>query len=303
MKKVLIGGGSGLVGSRLTDLLMKKGYQVTHLSRSKQSKSWVNSIQWDVKNHQLNSEELEGFDAVINLAGAGIADEAWTENRKKVIRDSRVNSNLLLKDRLEKLSNKPAFFISASAIGYYGLHTSDHVYKENDAPGNDFLAESCVDWEASADEIAKLGIPTSKIRIGLVLSDEGGALAEMEKPFRWGLGAPLGNGKQGMPWIHIDDLCGIFIYLLENKLEGVFNGVAPKGVNNREFTNVLAKVMDKPLFLPPVPGFMIKLIMGERANLVLKGSLVSSEKIEQAGYNFSYAELEGALREIYLVDN
>lgn len=302
MKKVLIGGGSGLVGSRLTDLLMKKGYEVTHLSRSKQSKSWVKAIQWDVENHQLNFEELEDFDAVINLAGAGIADEAWTEKRKKVIRDSRVNSNLLLKDGLAKLSKKPAFFISASAIGYYGLHTSDQVYKENDPPGNDFLAESCIDWETSADQIAKLGIPTSKIRIGLVLSDEGGALAEMEKPFRWGLGAPLGKGNQGMPWVHIDDLCEIFIYILENKLEGVYNGVAPNGVNNRKFTKVLAKVLDKPLLLPPVPAFIIKLIMGERADLVLKGSLVSCHKIEQAGYNFNYAELESALKEIYLLN-
>ena len=303
MKKILIGGGSGLIGSRLTDLLMKKGYEVAHLSRSEQSKSWVNAIHWDVENQKLNAEDIKGFDAVINLAGAGIADEAWTEERKKVIRDSRVKSNLLLRDRLKELSDKPSFFISASAIGYYGMRTSARVFKEDDQPAEDFLAQSSADWEASADEIADLGIPTAKIRIGLVLSDEGGALAEMEKPLRWGVGAPLGDGKQGMPWIHIDDLCGIFIYILENSYEGVYNGVAPKGVNNREFTTTLAKVLEKPLFLPPVPGFMIKLIMGERANLVLKGSLVSSKKIEKAGYVFKYSELEEALKEIYLVGN
>jgi len=302
MKKILIGGGSGLVGSRLTDMLMSKGYNVTHLSRSKESKSWVDAIQWDVENHKLDPKDLEGFDIVINLAGAGIADEAWSAKRKKVIRDSRVNSNLLLRDSLEHLRVKPSLFISASAIGYYGLQTSEHVYKEEDNPGNDFLAQTCIEWESSANEVAKLGIPTAMVRIGLVLSDEGGALPEMEKPFRWGVGAPLGSGKQGMPWIHIDDLCGIFIHIIENKLEGVYNGAAPNGVSNKEFTKILAEVLNRKLLLPAVPGFMIKLVMGDRANLVLKGSLVSSEKILDTGYAFEFSKLKAALKDLYVLN-
>ncbi|MAY84164.1 MAG: TIGR01777 family protein [Flavobacteriales bacterium] len=298
-KKVLIGGGSGLVGSRLTDLLMNKGYSVSHLSRSKESKSWVDAIHWDVEKHKLNPKDIEGFDIVINLAGAGIADEPWSDKRKKVIRDSRVNSNLLLRDTLEQLRVKPSFFVSASAIGFYGLQTTNHLFSEDDPAGSDFLAKTCIEWESSADEMTKLGIPTAKVRIGLVLSDEGGALAEMEKPFRWGVGAPLGNGKQGMPWIHIDDLCGIFIHLIENKMTGVYNGVSPNGVNNRHFSREFAEVLNRKMILPAVPGFMIKLMMGDRADLVLKGSLISSRKIQEANYEFEYPVLKEALYDLY----
>lgn len=299
-KRILIGGGSGLVGNRLTDLLMNKGYSVSHLSRSKSSKSRVESIQWDVENQKLNPDEIEGFDAIINLAGAGIADKAWTDQRKQVIEKSRVDSNLLLKKTLESLQQKPKFFISASAIGYYGLKTTDHVYKEDEPPGDDFLADTCVKWENSADEVKSLGIPTAKVRIGLVLTDEGGALAEIERPFKWGVGAVLGGGNQGMPWIHIDDLCGIFIHILEHQLEGVYNGAAPNGVDNKTFSRTLAQVLDKKLFLPPVPAFALRLIMGSRADLVLKGSLVSAEKIQGTNFTFEFKDLKSALEDIYL---
>jgi len=299
MKKVLIGGGSGLVGSRLTEMLMDHGYEVWHLSRQKQSDHWIKSIYWDINNSSLDASQIEGVDYIINLAGAGIADEKWSDERIQLIRDSRVKSNLLLKEALEKLEKKPELFISASAVGYYGFHTSEKIYTEEDKPGNDLLASVCEEWEASADQVAETGIPSAKVRIGIVLSDEGGALPKIEEPIRWGVGAALGTGKQYMPWIHIDDLCSIFHYIIEKGLEGTYNAAAPEHINNAEFTDAIAKLLGKRIILPNVPGFALKLFMGGRADLVLEGSRISSDKISEAGFNFSYGKLLPALNDLY----
>lgn len=299
MKKVLIAGGSGLVGSRLTDILMDHGYEVWHLSRQGTTGNWVKSIQWDVENQDLDPSKLEGVDYVINLTGAGIADEKWTDQRLKIIRDSRVQSNLLLKNCIAQLNKKPEKFISASAVGYYGFQTSEKIFTEEDSPGNDLLASICLDWEKSADEIADLGIPTAKIRIGIILTDDGGALPRMEEPIRWGVGAALGSGKQYMPWIHIDDICNLFLHIIEKNLEGVYNGVAPNPVNNKEFTNLLAKAMDKRILLPNIPSFILRLILGSRADLILKGSRISCEKVKNSGFTFTFSRLEDALEDLY----
>jgi len=297
-KSVLIGGGSGLVGQRLTKMLNEKGYAVSHLSRSAKNTN-IPTIEWDVSNQKLDFSAIENFDYIINLTGAGIVDEPWTEKRKQVIIDSRVKSTQLLAKAIKANSKKPLAFVSASAVGYYGFVTSDKIFSESDEPGTDFLAETCVLWEESVYEIEQLEIPTSKIRIGIVLAKDGGALKEMSKPIKFGVGAPLGSGKQYMPWIHIDDLCRMFIHAMENKLEGPHNAGAPNQVNNKTFTKVLAKVLNRPFFLPNVPAFMMKLILGTRALLVLEGSRVSPEKIQNTGFKFQYTELEGALREIY----
>lgn len=298
-KTVLIGGGTGLVGSRLTEVLMDQGYQVMHLSRSKASDKRIETIQWDVKKGELELDPKLKIDAVINLAGAGIADESWTAERKEVIERSRVGSNQLLAKALKSLEQKVEFFISASAIGYYGMVTSEKIFEEDDEPGNDFLAETSLKWEASAKEIEDQGIPTGIVRIGIVLSDEGGALVEIAKPVLWGVGAPLGSGKQYMPWIHIDDLCQTFIYVLEQKLTGTFNAVAPEHVNNTEFTKKLAHQLGRKVFLPNVPAFVMKLMLGSRAGLVLKGSRVSSEKLRNKGFRFEFPDLKSALADIY----
>ncbi len=298
MKKVLIGGGSGLVGSKLTDILMDRGYEVLHLSRSEEKNNWVRSIHWDVEKGELDPKEIEGVDYIINLAGAGIADEKWTEERLEVIKSSRVDSNLLLKETIKSLEKKPELFISASAIGYYGFETTDEIYTEEDEEGNDILAQICKEWEESADKVGELGIAVTKIRIGLVLSDEGGALPRIEEPIRWGVGAALGSGKQYMAWIHIDDLCNIFYHVLENNLSGTFNAVSPKAVTNKEFTQKLAEVMGKRLVLPNIPGFLIKLFMGKRADLLLEGSRVSSEKIRKTDFKFQYGKLDKALKDL-----
>jgi len=296
-KKVLLGGGSGLVGTRLNELLTEKGYAVWILSRN--SKGKKNTIEWDVKKQLLDAHLLEDFNHVINLTGAGIVDKPWTDKRKKEIIDSRVNSTALLAKAISQNPKHPESFVSASAVGFYGFVTGEHIFKETDAAGTDFLAETCESWEQSTDSIKKLGIPTALIRIGIVLDKNGGALKEMAKPVKLFAAAALGTGKQYLPWIHIDDLCKLFIHAMENKLEGAFNAGAPNQVNNKTFTKVLAKVLKRPFFLPNVPPFMMKLILGTRALLVLEGSRVSSEKIQQTGFEFEFKELEGALREIY----
>lgn len=304
-KKVLISGGSGLIGSRLSKMLLEKGYEVAHLSRTSGKKSdEIKTIVWDVENRFLNADEIAPYDYIFHLAGAGIVEKKWTEEQKKIIIESRTQTARLLKNAIAQNIQKPQAFISASAIGYYGLTTSDHIFKENEAPGNDFLADSCVKWENAVDEVAEIGIPTTKIRIGLPLSKKGGALKEMAKTVKLGFGAAFGSGKQWMPWIHIDDLCAIFIHVLENKITGTFNAAVPveSQLNNQAFTKQLAKTLKKPLWLPNVPAFVLKLILGQRAQLILTGSRIDSTKIQENGFSFEYKKLEDALGEIYGVD-
>ena len=299
-EKVLISGGSGLVGSRLTEILQEQGYEVGHLSRSSNSNSSIETIRWDVTNMKLDTKSVEKYDYIIHLAGAGIADKAWTDSRKKVIIDSRVNSTKLLKQAIESNTKKPKAIVAASAIGFYGIETTEHIYKESDSPGEDFLAETCILWEQSIDELATINIPLSRIRIGLVLSANGGALKEMAKPIKFGLGAALGSGKQYMPWIHIDDLCRLFIFCFENKKTEIFNGVAPNQLNNHTFSKAIANTLKKPFFLPNVPSFLLKLILGTRAQLILKGSRISAEKVKNSGFNYKFEKLEDALKAIYI---
>ncbi|MFT6166900.1 MAG: hypothetical protein ACJAV5_001438 [Vicingaceae bacterium] len=296
-KKILLGGGSGLVGNRLNQLLTKKGYDVWILSRS--SKGKKNTIEWDVKNQKLNAKEIEEFDHIINLTGAGIVDQPWTEDRKQEIIDSRTQSTTLIAKAIQQNKKKPISFVSASAVGYYGFVTGEHIFKETDAPSNDFLAKTCELWEQSTEAISNMGIPTALIRIGIVLDKDGGALKEMAKPVKLFAAAALGTGKQYLPWIHIDDLCNLFIHAMENKLEGPYNAGAPNQVNNKTFTKTLAKVLKRPYFLPNVPSFLMKLILGSRALVVLEGSRVSPEKIQRIGFEFEFTELEEALNEIY----
>jgi uncharacterized protein (TIGR01777 family) len=298
-EKVLISGGSGLVGTRLTELLLKKGYEVGHLSRNENSISKVETIVWNVNNMLLNPKSIEKYDYIIHLAGAGIVDEAWTDERKKVIIDSRVKSTNLLQQAIEANNRKPKAFVSASAIGYYGVETSEHIYTETDLPGKGFIAKTSKLWEQSIDELKILNIPISRIRIGLVLSKKGGALKVISKPVKFGLGAALGSGKQYMPWIHIDDLCSLFIFCFENRKTEIFNGVAPNQINNKEFTKILAYVLNKPFFLPNIPSFILKILLGSRAQLILEGSRVSAKKVESFGFKFEFKELDNALKAIY----
>jgi uncharacterized protein len=293
-KKILITGASGLIGKRLTDLLLKKGYQVSHLSRSSKS-GRVPSFVWDVDKDEMDSKALEGVDAIIHLAGAGVADKRWTKSRKEEILMSRVKSTELLHNTLLATPNTVKAVVSASAIGYYGFQFNEELTEES-KPGADFLAKVTNQWEAEVDKLAALKIRVVKLRIGIVLSEKGGALVEMAKPIRWGVGSPLGTGSQYISWIHLDDLCEMFIHAIDtDQMNGAFNAVSGNWVTNEEITKAIARELKKPLWLPNVPAFVLKIIVGEMAAIVLGGSKVTADRIKGTGFKFIYDKLEAAL--------
>lgn len=298
-KTILITGGTGLVGQRLTELLIAKGYQVQYLSRNPDKVSGIKSFHWDVKNQEMDKDALKDADVIVHLAGAGVADKKWSKERKKEILDSRTKSSELIAKTLSENTHKVKTVVSASAIGYYGWDTGGVVKKEESRFGDDFLATVTKAWEAEVDKIESSDIRVVKLRIGVVLSEKGGALKEISKPVKMGAGAALGSGDQFMSWIHIDDLCEMFIHAIENEnLKGAFNAVAPNPVTNKELTKLTAKALKKPFFLPNVPGFVLKLTLGEMASIVLGGSKISSEKIESAGFNFKFEKADAALADL-----
>ncbi|SKC74309.1 TIGR01777 family oxidoreductase [Ohtaekwangia koreensis] len=297
-KNILITGASGLIGTRLTELLYQQGNHVAHLSRNhRQGKA--KTFLWDINKKQIDPHAFEGTNTIVHLAGAGIADKPWTEERKWEILKSRTQSTQLLYEELRKRKHTVTSFISASAIGYYGFDDNEKKFKENDEPGTDFLANVVRQWEAEVDRISELGIRVVKIRIGIVLSEKGGALKEMVKPIKFWVGAPLGTGDQYISWIHLDDLAAMFLKAVEDeKMQGAYNGTGPYAVTNRDLTKAIAKQINRPVVLPAVPSFVLKTLLGEMADLVLKGSNVSSQKIEDAGFKFQYEKLESALADL-----
>ncbi|MEP1034430.1 TIGR01777 family oxidoreductase [Ekhidna sp.] len=297
IKTVLITGGTGLVGNQLSDLLTSKGYKVTHLSRNPTQKHYQ-TFYWDIKKNEIDEEAVTSADAIIHLAGAGVSDKRWTEEWKKEIYKSRIDSTRLLKSKVAELNPNLKHFISASAIGYYGWDTGDQLMDETSPKGPGFLADVVADWEKEVDVFSELNIKVSKVRIGIVLSEKGGALIELMKPIRYGVGAPLASGDQYMSWIHMQDLCGIFAHTLEKSSEGVFNGVSPNPYTNKEFTKRVASILKKPLWLPNVPKFALRLIVGEMADILIGGNRVSSKKVESTGFNFQFSTLDDALQDL-----
>jgi uncharacterized protein (TIGR01777 family) len=298
-KKILITGASGLVGSRLAELFLQKGCQVSTMGRSKKNGP-VKSYVWNVEKGEFDSEALEGVDVIIHLAGAGVADKRWSEQRKVEILESRTKSSTLLYEALKKGNHAVKAVVSASAIGYYGFCLDERIFTEESNPGSDYLAQVTRQWEEAVDKIASLGIRVAKLRTGIVLSERGGALVEIAKPIRLGVGAALGTGKQYLSWIHIDDLCAMYIKAAENEqMHGAYNAVCD-WVTNEAITKSIASVLKKPLWLPPVPGFIMNIIVGEMAVIVVNGSKVSSEKIRNTGFTFQYSELNGALKSLLL---
>lgn len=296
-KKILITGPSGLIGTRLTELLLQKGYQVWHLSRTK--KKGIPSFTWDVEKGIMDTKALEGVDAIVHLAGAGVADKRWTESRKKEILESRTKSSVLLYKTLAGANHSVKSVISASAIGYYGFGFGEEVFKEDSRSGNDYLAQVTKQWEESVDTISSLNLRVVKLRIGIVLSNKGGALVEMARPIRWGIGAALGNGKQYLSWIHLDDVCAMFIKAVEDEtMQGAYNAVSGDWVTNKALTQRIAKVLKKPLLLPNVPAFVMKILIGEMAVIVINGSKISADKIKETGFVFRYSNLEKALESL-----
>lgn len=295
-KTILIAGGSGLVGQRLNVLLQKNGYTVRLLTRSPQK---PNDFAWNPAKGEIDPAALEGVSAIINLAGAGIADKPWTKARKKELIDSRVQSTQVLAKAIQNAPQKPAVYISASAIGYYG-NSGEKMMLENDAPADQsFMVECCRLWEKAADEIAGLNIRTVKLRIGVVLAKEGGALAEVLKPLRFGLGTYFADGCAWWSWIHRDDLCRMIIWSIEqSNVAGVFNAVAPHPVRGKTLVEQAAKAWHKRAIFLPAPAFALRLALGEMSAVILNSNLISAEKVSGAGFKFQFPEIGAALSDI-----
>ncbi|OWY19456.1 TIGR01777 family protein [Sphingobacteriales bacterium UPWRP_1] len=304
MKQVLITGASGLIGSRLTQMLIEKGFGVLHLTRNPNAGTGeVKQYAWNVEKGTIDSAALENAHAIVHLAGAGIAAHRWTPHYRRQIIESRTQSAALL---IQALQNNPAHkvevFVGASAIGYYGNRNSQ-LLTETDAPQKgDFLSETTQLWEtAYAPLTDQLNIRTAILRIGIVLSAQGGALPQTDLPLRMGApGVYFGNGSQYYSWIHIDDLCRMFIAAIENsQMSGVYNAVAPQPVTNKEFVLTIAKTLGRWAIALPVPRAALHLAMGQMADIVLHSARVSAQKITTAGFTFSYPELPAALAQIY----
>jgi uncharacterized protein (TIGR01777 family) len=298
--KVLISGGSGLLGREITKQLIDGGHQVAWLSRSPRKEGKIERFEWDPDTGKLDPAAISFADAIINLAGASIA-KPWTPHYKNEILRSRIDGTRLLHEAVSKSGKKLEAFISASASGYYP-NDPEKVFTEQEAPGSDFLSLVCQKWEQEAMRFEDIGIRTVRLRIGIVLDPKEGALSKIAQPIKLGFGAPLGNGQQWMPWIHRNDLAGIFIHCLLSKLipSGVYNACGPQPATNEELTQKTAQVLKRPLWLPPIPAFVLKLILGEMAATALSSNRCSAQKIVDAGYQFKYPQLEDALRELYL---
>ena len=298
--RVLITGATGLIGSELSRLCREKGIKVNYLTTSKSKVKKEDDYKgffWDPNTKEIENGCLEGVKTVIHLAGASIA-EPWSDSYKRKIIKSRTETAALLFETFEKTSNHIENFISASAIGVYPSSLEKLYFEDDQQVADNFVGEVVRKWEAAADQFESLGIDVAKIRVGLVLAENGGMLEKIKKPISLNMGAALGSGKQWQSWIHLKDLAGIFLFAIENELTGTYNAVAPNPVTNKELTKELASKMGKSIWLPNVPKFALKTLLGEMSQIVLSSQLVSSKKIEEVGYNFEYTNLSRALGDL-----
>ena len=303
MSIILITGGTGLIGTALGRALLERGHEVIILTMGEKKPNpglKLRYAHWDIDKQLIDMEAVSEPDYIIHLAGAGVADKRWTRKRKQEIVDSRVNSSKLLVDSLQSIPNKVKGVISASAIGWYGPDNpgqpGNRGFSETAAAAKGFLGQTCKKWEESIDPVTKLGKRLVKLRTGIVFSKEGGALKEFVRPMKFGVAAILGTGKQVISWIHIDDLVKMYIAAVEDeKMNGVYNAVAPEPVSNKELTLELAKSR-KRFYIPVhVPSFMLKLLLGEMSIEVLKSATVSSARIRGTGFGFTYPTVASIL--------
>ncbi|HDH12357.1 MAG TPA: TIGR01777 family protein [Nitrospirae bacterium] len=293
--RILITGGTGFIGSALNRDLRSAGHNVIISTRRRTASKGM--LSWNPP-ELIPGDIISNIDAVINLAGESIASGRWTKTRKALIMSSRINTTRALVQSIQDANPKPKVFISASAIGYYGPHEDESV-TEAAPPGSDFLAEVCKAWEAEALKAEGLGVRVVTVRIGAVLEADGGALPQMIIPFKLFLGGPIGSGKQWFSWIHRDDMAGIIKHALEDdSITGPLNAVAPNPVTNKEFSKALGKALHRPSCLA-VPGFVVKLALGELGDMLLTGQRVLPEKALKSGYKFKYPEVDEALRAIF----
>jgi uncharacterized protein (TIGR01777 family) len=299
--KILVSGSHGLVGKALTRSLTGDGHDVVRLVRRERTVG-APEVEWHPEHGRLHAAQLEGIEAVVHLAGENIASARWTTEKKRAIRESRVQGTTLLSDALARLSTPPAVFLSASAIGYYG-DRGDELLTEKSAPGKDFLSNVCADWEAATHSAVEKGIRTVHARFGIILDPNEGALAKMLPPFRMGIGGRIGDGKQWMSWIALDDVINGLKFLIEDKsTSGPVNFVAPNAVTNTEFTKTLGRVLAKPTFFP-IPAFGARLVFGEMADaLLLSSQKVEPAVLEDKAFLFTWPTLEPAFRHLLATD-
>lgn len=296
-KNILLTGGTGFIGKHLTDLLIDNGFSVSVLSRSdRKNTSSITYYKWDLDRNYIDEEAILKADYIIHLAGEGIVEKRWTEKRKKDILESRTKPINLIFSILEKNNKTLDAFVSASAVGIYGAYTNDTICTENTPPANDFLGITCQEWEKAVDKINSLGIRTVKIRTGIVLGKDEGFLKKVVPSFKLGFGTILGTGKQYVPWIHIADLCEIYLKTSVNEeMHGPYNACVTDNTTNAKLSKTLARLFRYKIWLPKAPVFILKIVLGEMSIAVLEGQRVSSHKIQETGFVFQFTDLERAL--------
>lgn len=306
MARILITGGTGLIGKALTKMLIVKGHEIIILTRKippgAGEQTGVSYALWDVNAGNIDKNAVGAADYIIHLSGANVAEKRWTKKRKTEILESRTKSGALLVKTLTETTNNIKAVISSSAIGWYGPDTAESKktgFKETDASDESFLGNTCLEWEQSLEPLKKLSKRLVHIRTGIVLANEAGAFAEFKKPLRFGIAAILGNGEQVISWIHIEDICRMYLFAIENEITGVYNGVAPTPVTNKALVLQLAKKLRNSFYIPVhIPVFLLKLVLGEMSIEVLKSTTVSADKIRIEGFKFLYPSLDAALVEL-----
>ena len=300
MSTILIAGGTGLIGNRLSELLTIEGHQVIHLSRTENLSATYPAYAWDLQKKVIDERAVLQADYIINLAGTGIADKPWTKARKELIISSRTQSTALLLEAIKKTKHQPKAYLASAAIGIYGDRGNELLTEESAAGKKGFLAESCIAWEAAIKEVEATDLRTVAIRIGVVLANSGGAFPKMSMSLPFGVAPYFGFGQQWYSWIHIDDLARMFIHAIQQEdIEGFYNGVAPNPETNKALVEKMVQMSGKKALAVPTPAFALRLGMGEMADVVLSGAKISSQKIEDTGFQFLYPKLEDALKQLF----
>tara|TARA_R110002072_G_scaffold131586_2_gene271330 strand:+ start:46719 stop:47621 length:903 start_codon:yes stop_codon:yes gene_type:complete len=298
--KILITGATGLIGTQLTEYLLEDGIKVNYLTTSKEKIENTENhkgFYWNPSEGIIDTEAFKEVTTIINLVGATIA-KRWTKSYKKTILESRTQTANLIFNTLKNIDHNVTHFISASGVSVYPSHKNKLYFETDKEVANTFLGEVVVAWEAAADQFETLGLRVAKVRTGVVFSKDEGAFEKIKQPIEKGFGAPLGSGEQWMSWIHIEDIACLYVHILKNGLSGTYNAVAPNPVTNKNLTFKIAAALQKNIWLPNVPGFMLKLILGEMASLLLESQLVSSKKIEDSGYEFRFVNLNYAIHKL-----
>ena len=298
--RILIAGATGLIGKELVEECLDLGIKIHYLTTRKnklENKDEYQGFYWNPSKGIIDDAAFNGVSAIINLAGASVS-KRWTSSYKKEILNSRKQTANLIYIILKKQEHTVTHYISASGISIYPSSYTNLYQETSNEKAQTFLGEVVKSWEAAGDQFSDLNIKVAKVRTGIVLSENGGALQQMVKPIKLGVGAPLGSGEQWQSWIHINDMARLYIYILKNQLNGVYNAVSPNPVTNKKMTHIIAHYYDKPLWLPNIPKFMITILLGEMGSIALESQLVSSEKIVKEGFQFQFVNLENALEDL-----